>query len=122
METPQPIPPVLIKNNIYALLSPIGGGAAFLGNCITLVSIVVPGLPFLCATFSGLFSLSALVTGIVGLVQVKKTGQKGRGLAITGVALGVLGIITACLLPFIGTVIWTALGWQAGDALLVPTG
>jgi Domain of unknown function (DUF4190) len=120
METPQPIPPALIKNNIYALLSPISGGVAFLGNCITLASIVVPGLPFLCATISGLFSLGALVTGIVGLVQVKKTGQKGRGLAITGIVLGVLGVLTACLLPFIGTAIWAALGWQVGDALLVP--
>jgi len=120
METPQPLPPALVKNNIYALLSALGGGVAFLCNCITLLSIIVPGLPFLCATISGLFSLGALITGVVGLMQVKKTGQKGKGLALTGIVLGVVGVISACLLPFIGVAIWAALGWQVGDALLVP--
>lgn len=37
MESPKPIPPALVKNNIYAVLSPISGGLAFLGNCVNLV-------------------------------------------------------------------------------------
>lgn len=120
METPQPIDPALDKNNLYALLSPISGALAFLGNCISLVFAVIPGLPFLCATINGLFSLGALITGIVGLVQIKYTGQKGRGLGITGIVLGVLGLIGACLIPLIGTAVWAALGWGARDVLLVP--
>ena len=120
METPQPIDPALDKNNLYALLSPISGALAFLGNCISLVFAIIPGLPFLCATINGLFSLGALITGIVGLVQIKYTGQKGRGLGITGIVLGVLGLIGACLIPLIGTAVWAALGWGARDVLLVP--
>ena len=120
METPQPIDPALDKNNLYALLSPISGALAFLGNCISLVFAIIPGLPFLCATINGLFSLGALITGIVGLVQIKYTGQKGRGLGITGIVLGFLGLIGACLIPLIGTAVWAALGWGARDVLLVP--
>lgn len=120
METPQPVPAVLTKNNIYAVLSPINGGLAFLSNCLSLVLVIVPGLPFLCATVSGLLSLGALVTGIVGLVQIKRNGEKGKGLAITGIVLGVLGLIASCLIPLLGTALWAALGWQVGDSLLVP--
>jgi MFS family permease len=122
METPQPMPPTLIRNNLYALLSPISGVLAFVGNCINLVFAVIPGLPFLCGTFNGVFSLGALITGIVGLVQLKHTPQKGRGLAITGILLGTLGLIASCLIPLIGTAILAALGWRIGDTLLVPTG
>lgn len=120
METPQPVPAVLTKNNIYAVLSPINGGLAFLSNCLSLVLVIVPGLPFLCATVSGLLSLGALVTGIVGLVQVKRSGEKGKGLAVTGIVLGVLGLIASCLIPLLGTALWAALGWQGSNSLLVP--
>jgi Domain of unknown function (DUF4190) len=120
METPTPIPPALIRNNIYALLAPVSGAIALLGNCLTFGSIVVPGLPFLCATISGIFSLIALALGIVALLQLRKSDQKGRGLAITGVVLGVLGVITACVLPFIGTALWTLFGLNVGTALGVP--
>jgi hypothetical protein len=120
METPQPVPPLLIKNNIYAVLSPITGGLAFLSNCVTLVFTIIPGLPFLCATVSGLFSLGALVTGIVGLIQIKQNHEKGKRLAVIGLVLGILGLIAACLIPLIGTALWAALGWHVGDSLLVP--
>lgn len=120
METPTPIPPAFIRNNIYALLAPISGGLAFLGNCLTFGSLIVPGLPFLCATISGVFSLISLALGIVGLVQVKQTRQKGRGLAIAGVVLGLLGAITACVLPFIGTALWALFGIQVGNVIGYP--
>jgi hypothetical protein len=120
MQTPQPVPPLLAKNNLYAVLSPVSGGLAFLSNCITLILAIIPGLSFLCATVSGLFSLGALATGIVGLVQVKRSGEKGKRLAITGILLGVLGLIASCLIPLAGTALLAALGWQVGDSLLVP--
>ncbi|MEW6093909.1 MAG: DUF4190 domain-containing protein [Chloroflexota bacterium] len=120
METPRLIPAALVRNNIYAVLSPISGGLAFLGNCLNLVLAIVPGLPFLCATVNGLFSLGALAAGIAGLVQVRRSGQKGKGLAITGLVLGILGLMAACLIPLLGTALWAVLGWRAGDAILVP--
>ncbi len=120
METPRPIPPALVRNNIYAVLSPISGGLAFLGNCLNLVLAIIPGLPFLCTTVNGLFSLGALATGIVGLVQIKQSGQKGRGLSITGLVLGALGLMAACIIPLLGTALWALLGWRVGDTILVP--
>jgi len=120
METPQTVPPALVKNNIYAVLSLVGGIVAFISNCITLVSVLVPTLPFLCATISGLFSLGAVLTGIVGLIQVKNSGQKGKGFAIAGLVLGILNLITACVIPFVGTALWAALGIGIGDTILVP--
>ena len=124
MSNHPPVPPALVKNNLYALLSPINGALAFLGNCLNLFLALIPGMPFLCAAINGLFSLGALATGIVGLVQVKHSGQKGKGLAITGILLGSLGLIAACLIPLMGTAVLTAilafLGIEIGDAILVP--
>jgi ABC-type spermidine/putrescine transport system permease subunit II len=38
-------------------------------------------------------SLAAVITGHIALSQIKKTGEKGRGLAIAGLVLGYLGLI-----------------------------
>jgi hypothetical protein len=110
------------KTNIYALLSPINGGLAFLSNCLSLLAVVIPPTSFVCGAVSGLLSLGALATGMVGLVQVKRVGtmQKGKGFAIAGIILGVLGLIAACLIPLLGTAILGALGIQIGNLLQVP--
>ncbi len=38
-------------------------------------------------------SLAAIITGHIALGQIKKTGEKGRGLAIAGLVLGYLGLV-----------------------------
>ena len=38
-------------------------------------------------------SLAAVITGHIALSQIKRTGEKGRGLAIAGLVLGYLGVI-----------------------------
>ena len=38
-------------------------------------------------------SLAAVICGHIALSQIKKTGEKGRGLAIAGLVLGYLGLI-----------------------------
>jgi MFS family permease len=117
-----PVPFQTSKTNIYAILSLIEGGLAFLSNCISLLMIVIPAVPFVCGVASGMCSLGALVTGMVGLVQVKREGnmQKGKGLAIAGIILGVLGLIGACLIPLLGTALLATFGLQIGNMLLVP--
>ncbi len=124
MVTPssQPVVTPPVKNNLYATLSPVNGIIAFLGNCLNLFSSIIPGLPVLCGVISGLFSLGALVTGFVGLFVIKHSNgaQKGKELAITGIVLGALGLIAACLIPLIATSLWAALGLELGDLLLVP--
>jgi hypothetical protein len=117
-----PVSPAAAKTNIYALLSPINGGLAFLSNCISLFSAIFPPLTYICAAVSGLLGLGALLTGVVGMMQVNRQGslQKGKGLAVTGIVLGVLAILAACLIPLLSTVVMGYLGLELGDQLLVP--
>ncbi|MFD9690234.1 DUF4190 domain-containing protein [Kitasatospora sp. NPDC001309] len=88
------------------------------------------------ATALSLLSPVALVFGILALVQIKRTGQRGRGMAVTGLVLGVAGTLLLSLLlgagdfgparngrgdryaakPPAGSVRWSAL--KAGDCYL----
>jgi hypothetical protein len=110
------------KANLYASLSPVNAALAFFGNCLNLFAAIIPGLPIIIGVITGLFSLGALITGLVGLSQIKRSqgAQKGRSWAVTGIALGALGLLAACLIPLLATSLWAALGLELGDLLLVP--
>ena len=41
--------------------------------------------------------LVAVITGHIALSQIKRTGEKGRGLAIAGLVLGYLGILAGII-------------------------
>jgi len=45
------------------------------------------------------FSLISIILGFIGLNQIKKTGERGRGLAIWAIVLGFVSII-------IGIIFW----------------
>lgn len=52
------------------------------------------------------FNIVAIVLGFVGLSQIKRTGEKGRGLALAAVIIGIASIVLgilfiALLLPLI---------------------
>jgi hypothetical protein len=53
-------------------------------------------------------SLAAVICGHIALSQIKKTGEKGRGLAIGGLVLGYLGIISGIIVLAILIVAWVA--------------
>jgi len=42
-------------------------------------------------------SLAAIITGHIALSQIKRTGEKGRGLAIAGLILGYVGLLLSIL-------------------------
>ena len=46
----------------------------------------------------GVASLAAIITGHIALGQIKRTQQGGRGMAITGLVLGYLGLVLGVLL------------------------
>jgi hypothetical protein len=49
-------------------------------------------------------SLVAIITGHIALSQIRKTGEKGRGLAIGGLVLGYLGVVAAIIV----VIVWIA--------------
>ncbi len=60
-------------------------GIATAGCIVSMVSIVFP--------ISGITGLVGLILSIVGVVKSKKLNGKGKGFAITGIVIGVIGII-----------------------------
>ena len=62
------------------------GYAAPAGEKYNVLAIVSLVLAFL-------ISLGAVICGHIALSQIKKTGEKGRGLAIAGLVLGYLGVV-----------------------------
>lgn len=50
--------------------------------------ILVPGF---------IAALLALTFGLVGLAQIKRRGERGKGMAIAGIVLGVLGVISGII-------------------------
>ena len=78
----------------------LGGTPARPRNNALAIASLVLGILWVC----GLGSLLALILGIVALSQIKKSGASGRGLAIAGIVLGVLGILATA-----GTAIGIAL-------------
>lgn len=59
-------------------------------NVLSIVAFVI--------VFFG-FSLISIILGFIGLNQIKKTGERGRGLAIWAIVLGFVTII-------IGIIVW----------------
>src|SRR2546421_10908084 len=49
-------------------------------------------------------SLPALVLGVLALATIGRRGQKGRGMAVAGVVLGVLGSLLWCVVIAAGAV------------------
>lgn len=43
--------------------------------------------------FLGLVGLAGLIVSILGLVQVRKTSERGKGLAITGIVVGAASVL-----------------------------
>ncbi|HEU0182264.1 MAG TPA: DUF4190 domain-containing protein [Agromyces mariniharenae] len=59
-------------------------------NVLSIVAFVI--------VFLG-FSLISIILGFIGLNQIKKTGERGRGLALWAIVLGFVSII-------IGIIVW----------------
>lgn len=55
------------------------------------------------------FNIVAVVLGFIGLNQVKKTGQRGRGLALAAVIIGLASVVVI-IIVIVGGIIASANG------------
>ncbi|WP_158587822.1 DUF4190 domain-containing protein [Actinomadura logoneensis] len=62
----------------------------------------VASLIFSILWLCGAGSLLAVVLGVIALARIRRTGQNGRGLAVAGLILGVLGLLAGAGLALIG--------------------
>jgi FtsH-binding integral membrane protein len=100
MESPVPPLPEQIehKNNGLAIAAGWLGIGAIVSIIIGIaVNLAASGIGGICAGLGALAGLVGFILGIIGLVQINKNpGQQGKGMAITGIVIGALGI---CLVP-----------------------
>jgi hypothetical protein len=54
------------------------------------------------------FNIVAIVLGFIGLSQVKKTGERGRGLAIAAIIIGFASIVIGIILTIVFVGIYAA--------------
>lgn len=79
-------------------------------NTLAIVGIIlggigVLGIGLIGALNSAVFGLAGVVVGFIALNQIKKSGEKGRGLAIIGIILGFLPFLTLVVLMVLGPII-----------------
>ena len=70
-------------------------------NAFALVGFVLGLLSVVLYWVLGIVPLLAIIFSIIGLVGVKKSGQKGKGFAITGLVLGIVFILAFGLQIFL---------------------
>jgi Domain of unknown function (DUF4190) len=76
---PQFYAPVMARTNPFAITSLVCGIVQFLLGVLVVGSI--------------LGAIPAIVFGSIALKQIKLRGERGRGLAIAGLVLGILGVL-----------------------------
>lgn len=87
-------PPPATKTNVMSVVSLVVGILGLLGMCAGFI----PGaFGYVCLGLSVLLAIIAIVTGFLGMSQVGKTGEKGKGLAIAGLVVGLIALLAACL-------------------------
>jgi hypothetical protein len=71
------------------------------GQAIGALVAGIVGIP-LC--FCGIPSIIAIVLGILAMNETKRTGQDGRGMALAGVIIGVIGLALSVLMWIVSAV------------------
>lgn len=79
-------------------------------NSLATTSMVLGILAIICIVIfgvspAGLLGISAIVTGIISLNQIKKQGGTGKGSAITGIVLGTIPLVVMSVLILLGPAI-----------------
>ena len=62
-------------------------------NSLAIFSVVASVIGLLC----GVGSIVGIVLGVIALGQIKRTGQDGHGLAVTGIAVGAASLVISAV-------------------------
>ena len=95
-----PVGPV----NRRAVISAVAALLAALALALDLIPVPLTFL--VCYPTSVLLAIIALVTGIAALIQIRITGEAGRGLAWIGLGVGGVTILAAACALAVGIALW----------------
>lgn len=92
---------------------PYGGQPAYQGpngapgqrNTLALVSLILGIAGFV----TSISSIAAIVTGHIALNQIKKRGEEGRGMALTGLILGYVVLVLSIIAIIAAVVLFGAI-------------
>jgi hypothetical protein len=116
MEAPVAPPPAPMKqkNNQLAIAAGwLGIGTLLMFLIGFVLDFAVSRVQIVCQGIAVMASLAGLVLGIIALVQIKNNpGQKGQGMAITGI---VIGGLTICIAPVLVVTTLLILGPAIGN-------
>ena len=90
----QPVPPVGYGQPV----PPVGYGQPVQPgtNVLAIISLVISILGF---------NVIAIILGAIGLSQIKRTGEKGRGLALAGIWIGAISIVLGIIIAIVFVVV-----------------
>src|ERR1700710_2384837 len=127
IETPPPGPPLppgppVPPSDPYGATNPYyAQPPAEKSNVLAIVSLILGIVSY----FTGFFlAIGAVITGHIALGQIKRTGAKGRGMAIAGLILGYVSILAGIVVVIVLIVIFAAIGVahrNIDNSLLEPT-
>lgn len=61
-------------------------------NTMTIIGLIVSGISLL-LNFWGIVGIAGMILSVLGMIDCTRKGEKGKGLAIVGIAIGVYSII-----------------------------
>ncbi|GAA2240949.1 DUF4190 domain-containing protein [Herbiconiux moechotypicola] len=70
-------------------------------NVLAIVSLVISILGF---------NVIAIILGAIALSQIKKTGEKGRGLALAGIIIGAVSIVLVIIIIIVSVAVVASSG------------
>ena len=103
MDISEQIKPIR-KYSRLAIVSFVLGLMSIVFPIISIVYLITAngGAGYLQSLFCGIpVAVESIITGIVSLLQIRRTSQKGNWMAILGIVLGVLFFPTFCILVYI---------------------
>ncbi|MCU1476859.1 MAG: hypothetical protein JWQ64_1552 [Subtercola sp.] len=90
-------------------------------NVLAIVSLILGIVSY----FTGfVLAIGAVITGHIALSQIKKTGVKGRGMAIAGLILGYVGILFGIIAVVVFIILFAVIGVASNNinnSLVHPT-